>query len=228
VAFFTAYWPTFDFEGSCCGFPVTEILQHYGKIDLLSRQGVNSVSELEPDDELTSLINVYNNNCVACHLVNNVAIEPGTEAYTEQLKKLYSEAEAGTPIYFEFYPYSEHPMKAIAQGNAVDIFDGAHGILITGAYTSENGQHVLIACDCNSTSYVNGGCDTVIINEDFTEIEYWGNTLNGFSWNDDMSQFDSFKLEGVSNPFSWHIAFFCHLIDTLKQLLALFGIKLPF
>ncbi len=80
---------------------------------------------------------------------------------------------------------------------------------------------MLIACDCNSTAYVNGGCDIVTINEDFTEISYHG-TLNGFSWNDDVSQFDSFKLSGVSNPFAWHIAFIRHFLDTFRQSLAMF------
>lgn len=222
LTYMTVYWPTYDFAGSCTGFPITEMLQHYGKIDLLSAQNAKSLSELEPTEELTSIINVYNNNCVACHLVNNVGIDPGTDAYTAQLKKLYETAEKGTPIYFEFYPGGEHPMKAIATGEPEEIFNGAHGILITGAYTAADGSHVLIACDCNSTAYVNGGCNTVIINEDFTEIEYWGETLNGFSWNDDVSQFDSFKLTGVSNPFAWHIAFIRHFLDTFRQILAIF------
>ena len=219
------YWPTLDFAGSCTGFPITELLQHYGKIDLLSAQGASSLSELEPTEELLSKINVYNNNAVACHLVNNVAIDPGSEGYTAQLKKLYATLAEGTPVYFEFYPGGEHPMKIIATGDveaAKSFWDatGAHGILLTGAYTAADGSHVLIACDCNSTNYVNGGCDVVTINADFTEIEY-GGTLYGFSWNDDMSQFDSFRLEGVSNPLAWHIAFFRHIVDTLKQIFAL-------
>ena len=39
IVFFSVYWPTLEFYGSCCGFPITELLQHYGKIDLLARQG---------------------------------------------------------------------------------------------------------------------------------------------------------------------------------------------
>ena len=226
----TVYWPTFDFAGSCTGFPITEMLQHYGRIDLLSAQGASCVAELEPTEELTSIINVYNNNVVACHLVNNAGIDPGSEAYTAQLKKLYETAEKGTPVYFEFYPGGEHPMKIISEGDvggATNFWSsGAHGILLTGAYRATDGTHILIACDCNSTAYVNGGCDIVTIDEDFTEIEYWGETLNGFSWNDDVSQFDSFKLTGVSNPFSWHIAFFRHFFDTFRQIISLlFSIK---
>lgn len=226
LTYMTVYWPTYSFNGSCCGFPVTELLQHYGRIDLLSAQNARSLSELEPTEELTSIINVYNNNCVACHLVNNVGIDPGTDAYSAQLRKLYEMAEQGKPIYFEFYPGGEHPMKAIATGEPEEIFNGAHGILITGAYTAADGTHILIACDCNSTAYVNGGCNIVTIDGDFTEISY-GGTLNGFSWNDDVSQFDSFKLSGVSNPFAWHIAFIRHFLDTFRQILAMFMKNLP-
>ena len=226
LTYLTVYWPTYSFRGSCCGFPVTELLQHYGKIDLLSAQDAASVSELEPTEELTSIINVYNNNCVACHLVNNMGIDPGTEEYTAQLKKLYETLEQGTPVYFEFYPDSQHPMKTVATLDAESAADFlsnicVHGILLTGAYTASDGSHVLIACDCNYTNYVEGGCNVVTINEDFTEIRY-GGALNGFSWNDDVSQFDSFKLTGVSNPFSWHIAFFRHFFDTFRQILSLF------
>ena len=230
TVFFTVYWPTFEYHGSCCGFPVTELLQHYGKIDLLSTQGVSSLSELEPTDEPISTINVYNNNCVPCHLVNNVAIEPGSEAYTEQLKKLYATVEKGTPVYFEYYPGgNEHPLNILATSKSIgeidERFDDAHGILITGAYTDVDGRHVLISCDCNSTSYSQGRCDILTIDPDFTEITY-GFVLNGFSWNDDVSQFDSFRLEGVSNPFAWHIAFFRHFVDMFRQIFALmFGKK---
>ena len=234
LAYLSVYWPTYSFMGSCCGFPVTELLQHYGKIDLLSAQGVSSVSELEPTEELTSIINVYNNNCVACHLVNNVGIDPGTEEYTAQLKKLYETLEQGTPVYFEFYPYGQHPMKTIATLDAESAADflsdlGAHGILLTGAYTADDGSHVIIACDCNSSAYSYGGCDTLVIDKDFTQIDYIDSygVLYGFSWNDDVSQFDSFKLTGVSNPFAWHIAFIRHFLDTFRQILAMFMKNLP-
>ena len=224
LAFMTVYWPTFDFYGSCCGFPITELLQHYGKIDLLSAQGASCVAELEPTDELTSIINTYNDNCVACHFVNNVALDPGSEAYTAQLKKLYETLEQGTPVYFEFYLGDAHPMKQLAEGTFAEEYGDTHGILLTGAYTADDGSHVIIACDCNSIAYSYGSCDKLVIDKDFTQIDYIDGhgVLYGFSWNDDVSQFDSFKLEGVSNPFAWHIAFFRHFFDTFKQLLALF------
>ena len=229
LAFFNIYWPTFDFHGSCCGFPITELLQHYGKIDLLSAQGASSVSELEPTDELTSIINVYNDNCVACHFVNNVAIDPGSDAYTAQLKKLYATVEQGTPVYFELYPGGAHPMKQLAEGTFIEEYGDAHGILLTGAYTADDGSHVIIACDCNSSAYSYGGCDTLVIDKDFTQIDYIDSygVLYGFSWNDDVSQFDSFKLTGVSNPFAWHIAFIRHFLDTFRQILAMFMKNLP-
>jgi len=50
------------------------------------------------------------------------------------------------------------------------------------------------------------------------KIPYWDEALYGFSWNDDVSQFDPLKLSSVSNPFAWHINFFRHVIDSLKQI----------
>ena len=229
-AYLTLYWPTMEFVGSCCGFPITTMLQHEGKLDLLSRQGVQNVCELEPDEELQSLINYYNNQAVACHVANNLAINPGTAAYTEQLKSLYAVLEKGTPVYFELYPDSQHPVKTIATRSWGDNIE-AHGILLTGAYTDADGRHILIAWDNNSGNYVGGTCDILYINEDFTEIHermgydwYGDGLLNGFSWNDDLSALDSFKAEGVSNPVAWHVAFLQHLRSFLQQLFDLFGI----
>lgn len=222
-AFFTLLWPTLDFAGSCCGFPVAELLQHYGKIDILSRQGVRSVSELQPDDELVSTISFYNVHAAACHPVNHVGIERGTAAYSEQLHALYDTLENGNPVYFEFYAGSRHPMQSLAIKRPQDIFKGAHGILLTGAYTDDKGNHILIACDCNSLEYARGRCDIVYINPDFTNIWHgWSSSpLDGFSWNDSVDQFDSFPAEGIPNPLAWHIELFKNGSSAIKQIVSL-------
>lgn len=225
----TMYWPTSYWDGSCCGFPLTEILQHEGKIDMLSRQGVQTVSELEPDEELISFINFYNSQAVACHITNHMALDPGTADYTKELKALYETLEKGKPVYFEFYPGSQQPIKSILSGNPEDI-TAVHGILLTGAYTDGNGNHILIAHDNRSEAYSLGRCDIVYINEDFTEIysmyynDRWNNDdspLNGFSWADDLTAYDSFKAEGVSNPFAWHIAFLRNCLSLFRQIFSL-------
>ena len=225
-AYLTLVWPTLAFQGSCCGFPITALLQHYGKIDLLSRQGVGTVRELKPDDELVSTINFYNVMAAVCNPVNHTGIERGTEEYSRQLRALYETLEGGTPVYFEFYPDSRHPLQSIAVGQPLGVFDGAHGILLTGAYTDGDGNHILIAWDNNSSEYPNGWCDVVYINADFTEIyndnyNWDGDPLDGFSWSDSVKQYESFPADGVSNPFGWHIQLFKNGLSTLRQILPL-------
>lgn len=222
--FFTAFWTTSRFSGSCCGFPITALLQHYGKIDLLSDQGVENVSELKPDENIQSTINFYNNAAAAVHLVNHWGVYPGTKEYSNQLKALYETVESGTPVYFEYYPGSQHPMKTIKElllppyRGSLDSLE-AHGILASGAFTDSDGNHILLCWNNNSEEYSRGYADIYIINEDFTEIYsgYYGNALNGFSWNADMSTFESFPADGVPNPFAWHIQFIKHMFELIKH-----------
>ncbi|MBQ7542133.1 MAG: hypothetical protein IJT44_07580 [Clostridia bacterium] len=220
--YMTLFWPTQIFIGSCCGFPITVLLQHYGKLDLLSPQGVSCVAELEPDDLVQSTINYYNNQAVACHLVNHVAINPGGKEYTAQLQAMYRTLEQGTPVYLEIYGES-HPLKTILTGNLSDGIGGVHGVLLTGAYTDAQGNHILIMYDNNSSMYPSGRCNVLYIDPDFTQLSgsifYFGiETLNGFSWNEDVSQFDSFKTQGVSNPFAWHRQFWKNLPSLVRQI----------
>ncbi len=241
LVFMTYFWPDMDFGGSCCGFAVASLLQHYGKIDLLSEQGVDNVRDLEATDEIQSTINVYNNAAVAAHLVNHWAFDPGTKEYTRQLKDLYATLEAGTPVYFELYPFSdEAPLKAISKiitdpfNNSIfslfNIANGAHGIVLTGAYTNDKGDHILLGYDNNSSNYASGYFDFYRIDPDFTEIDegyYYteidddGNyieeydALCGFSWNEDLSVYESFPDKGVPNPFAWHIEFIQHIFELI-------------
>ena len=234
LTFFMTVWPTQEFDGSCCGFPVATMLQYYGKLDLLSRQGVSKVSELQPDEELQSIVNFYNNQCVAAHVTNHNAIERGTAEYRAQLKKLYETLQDGTPVYFEFYPGAQHPLKTSSiediQGFTTS---GAHSILLTGAYTDGKGNHVLIGWDNRSSCYANGTCDILYIDNGFNDViercYYDKNTfyvLDGFSWNEDISVYDSFKVEGTPNPLAWHKAFFKNLKSLLQQLFDLFWQRL--
>ena len=226
LAFYGLYWPTVEHVGSCTGIAITELLQYHGKIDLLSRQGVETVAELEPDEDLQSIVNFYSLQAIPAHLVTNMGVDPGTEEYSRQLKALYETVAAGKPVYFEFYMGQQHPMKTIVESGPLAIGNVGHSIVLTGAYTDGGGSHILIACDCNYTDYSDGTCDIVYINEDFTEIykpyyQAWGEPLRGFSWTDEVDQFDSLKAEGVPNPVSWHAAFLRHLSSFLTQLFAL-------
>ena len=230
LTFFMTVWPTQEFDGSCCGFPIATMLQYYGKLDLLSRQGVSKVSELEPDEELQSIINFYNNQCTAAHVTNHNAIERGTAEYRNQLKMLYETLLDGTPVYFEFYPGGHHPLKTASIDEIKDFATtGAHGILLTGAYTDGKGNRILIGWDNRSSCYANGTCDIFYIDEAFTDLYeqcyYDSDTyylLDGFSWNEDISAYDSLKVEGNPEPLAWYKALFKNLKSLLQQLFDLF------
>lgn len=228
LTYLALYWPNVSFVGSCTGFALTELLQHYGKIDLLSRQGVSTVRELEPDDELQSAINFYAVQAIPGHVTYRMGIDPGSRAYTEQLHALYDTVASGTPVYFEFYLDEQHPMKTIFKPGSGEISIG-HSIVLTGAYTDANGNHILIAADCNSSNYVSGTCTTLYIDPDFTELHYptWmegDKPLDGFSWTEELSQFDALPLEGTPNPVAWYKVFFRNLGSLLSQI---FGLYLP-
>lgn len=233
LVFITYFWPNLK-TGACCGFAITSLLQHYGKIDILSEQGVDNVRELEPTEDIQSVINSYNNAAVAAHLVNHWAFDPGTKEYTRQLKDLYATLEAGTPVYFELYSSPEGiPLKAVSQilkdpfnNSPLSLFDvagGSHGIVLTGAYTNDKGDHILLGYDNNSTGYSHGSFDIYRIDPDFTEIDdgcYYGgenNALSGFTWNDDMSVYESFPTEGIPNPFAWHVEFIQHIFELISH-----------
>lgn len=215
----TAYWPTFEWSGSCCGFPITILLQHYGKIDMLSEQNVKTVSELEPTENVISRINFYNNQAVSAFPTDNMGIEPGTKEYTRQLKKLYKTVESGTPVYFECYYDSEHPLM-ILKNIDLDKIAGAHGVLLTGAYTDQNGNHIILGHNNNSSKYMNGVADIYTIDKDFTAIyDNYGTYLNGFSWNAEILHFESFPAEGLPNPFAWHISFLKNLFTNIIEMI---------
>ncbi|MBQ6019154.1 MAG: hypothetical protein IJL26_03145 [Clostridia bacterium] len=224
-AFMTYYYPTMRFGGSCSGIVTAELLQHYGKLDLLSGQGVDTVAELEPDDHVISVLNYYGiqGNSLA-YFAGKMAIDPGTEEYSAQLRRLYDTVASGKPVKFSFYASSPHPVKAVLKPGSGKTGVG-HAILLTGAYTDADGRHVLIAHDNNSTAYANGYCETLFIDGAFTEItypEYSASPLTGFSWLDDVSAYDSFAVEGTINPLAWHIEFFRNLLSLLKQIFGLY------
>lgn len=220
----TYYYPTMRFKGSCAGIVISEILQHEGKLDLLSPQGVDTVAELAPDDHLLSTINFYGIQQNTYGIVpERAAIDPGTPEYSAQLRALYETAASGRPVYFGLYS-GQHPFKAILKPWA-GKFQGGHAVLVTGAYTDADGRHILIVCDSNSAAYGNGYCNTLYIDADFTEIffpDYFSAPLTGFSWTDGAPQYDSLPAEGPIDPFAWHIEFFKNLLSLLRQIFGMY------
>ena len=222
LTYYALYWPTVNFTGSCTGIALTELLQHEGKLDLLSRQGVGTVHELEPDEVLQSTINFYAVQAIPAHMTNHMAIDPSSKEYSAQLHALYDTLAAGKPVYFEFYLDEQHPMKTIFKPGSGDISIG-HSIVLTGAYTDAKGNPILIAADNCYSEYGDGTCTTLFMDPDFTQLYYptWmgGEALDGFSWTEDFSQFDALSIEGTPNPLAWHAAFFRNLSSLLRQIL---------
>ena len=220
LTYYALYGPTVDFTGSCTGIAMTELLQHTGKLDLLSRQGVGTVRELQPDEELQSIINFYAVQAIPAHLTCHMGIDPGSKDYSAQLRALYDTLCAGKPVYFEFYLDEQHPMKTIFKPGSGEISIG-HSIVLTGAYTDANGNHILIAADCCYPDYAEGTCTTLFIDPDFTDLYYptWlgGEPLDGFSWTEDFSQYDALSIEGTPNPLAWHTAFLRNLGSLTRQ-----------
>ena len=84
--------------------------------------------------------------------------------------------ESGTPVYFELYGDGPHLLRRIVLDplSIAEEFSGltAHGVVLTGAYTDADGNHILIMYDNNSRDYANGSCDIIYIdpNQDLKEV----------------------------------------------------------
>lgn len=215
----TVVWPTLEFNGSCCGFPIAVLMQHNGKIDLLKEQNVSTVSELKPTEDMISLLNFYNVQAVPCELTNNMGLEVGTKDFTRQLKKLYDTVAGGKPVYFEYLYGDQHILRSVFRLD-IDKISAVHGILITAAYTDDKGNHILLGDNNMYSSYCKGNPQVFYINSDFTKFyDDFDDECKCFSWSADVDRYETFKADGVSNPFSWHISFFKNIFENLFELI---------
>lgn len=206
-----ATYPNWDWRGSCYGISAVTALQHYGLLDLASTQNVSSLSEMEIDEELISTINYYQANVASSFPVENKAFAPNTSSYRRQLKYLYESAEKGNISIFTFY-------EGLAWTTS------GHAILITGAYTDIDGNHILIAYDCNSPYYYNNNFRSrLVISPDFKSITYgYHGEIGAFNWTDDFSQFKAFDINGETDTVSWYKALFKHLAELFRRLKDIF------
>ena len=211
-----ASYPLRSFMGSCFGISVTSAMQHLGMIDMLSMQeGAQNVRDLEPTPELVSFINYYQAQATRSIVTDNAAVNPGSAAYTWQLKQLYNSVKAGNLVRFGF---------SLLQNPTPN-----HEILIIGAYDDLKGNHVLLTYDSNYGSAFarNDIVTTFVINPDFTYMESdQYNYVYSFYWSDDFSGFESFNVDGSGNPFAFQKsliarikAFFAMLKDILRTLI---------
>ena len=199
-----ASFPLRSFMGACYGISVTSALQHLGMIDMLPMQeGAQNVRDLEPTPELVSLINYYQAQATRSMVTDNAAMNPGSAAYSWQLKQLYESVKSGNLVRFGF---------SLLQNPTPN-----HEILIIGAYDDTEGNHVLLTYDSNygSDFAQNDIITTFVINPDFTYMESEQyNYVYSFYWSDDFSGFESFNVDGSGNPF----AFQKSLIARIKAL----------
>lgn len=207
-----ATYPIRPFMGACYGISITSAMQHLGMIDMLPMQeGAENLRDLEPTPELVSFINYYQAQSMRGMIADYSAMNPGSAAYTYQLKKLYETVKAGNIVRFGF---------SLLQNPTPN-----HEILIIGAYDDVAGNHVLLTYDSNYGSAFAGGdiVTTFVINPDFTHMESARyNYVYSFYWSDDFSGFESFKIDGSGNPFAFQKSLFTkikELFVMLKDLL---------
>lgn len=218
-----------DWGGSCCGFPPAILMQHYGLIDLTAEQGVDTVAELEPTENLTSALNFYNAAAPAGVLCANKASVPGSEDYKAQVKKLYETVESGKPVIC--YINCGYLKNLTAKGvlglfgqlfkdgisETIETLANTHCILLTGAYTDSQGNLTFIGYDENEASYNQGEPQIYVVKgdyEDVVEVSYYGikysHSLGAFAWLDDVSCYNSFKADGDIDPTAWYSYYLSH------------------
>lgn len=205
-------YPLSMWGGSCYGMSLTVALQHYGMLDLLSYQeGAANVSELEPSPKLVSCINYYQAQEMTARMTQTVADYPGTPWYSAQLKNMYNEVASGKIVLFGFY-----------ENHSFD--SSGHAILLTGAYDDLEGNHILLAYDCNYGSwYTDGVATRLIIDPDFNVMasEMYG-LITGFDWLSDLSGFDSFRIDGGGDSLSWFRSMINHIRSVFQTILDFF------
>lgn len=205
-------YPYTQWGGSCYGMSVTAALQHYGLLDLLRYQdGAECVRELEPSPELISCINYYQGQEYPASMVQNSADFPGTYNYSYQLGKMYNEVKNGKIVIFGFY--ENHSFDSMG-----------HAVLLTGAYDDLDGNHVLVAYDCNYGSWYTDGIATLyVISPDFSRMasEMYGEII-GFDWLSDLSCFESFDINGGGDATGWYMSIINHIRDFFEMILSFF------
>lgn len=209
--------------GSCCGFPIAAIMQHYGMIDLLSENDASSVRALAPDKKITSALNFYNAVTPAAVACANKA-QSGTEEYKTQVKNLFETVSSGNPAvcfihcgYVNDISY-ESPRSIIkgilSQGirKLKDSFKNTHCILLTGAYVDGGGNRIFIGYDENDASYCRGEPQIYMVMDDYETIfridSYDFEVLGSIAWFDDVSFLESFKADGETDPSAWY-SYYC-------------------
>ncbi len=202
-----ATYPQWPWQGSCYGIAAVTALDHYGIIDVKATQNAENLIDMELDKELLSYINYYQAAVAGSFLIEDKAFITNNFAYTRCLYNMFNSVKDGNIVIFTFY-----------EGPAFTTF--GHTVLFTGAYTDENGNHVLIAYDCNyPMNYYEGDYSTrFIIEPDFSDIHYENaDSIGAINWTDDFSQFKAFDIDGNTDTLAWYKALINHFIEMFTR-----------
>lgn len=202
-----ATFPQWPWQGSCYGIAAVTALDHYGIIDVKATQNAENLIDMKNDAELISYINYYQACVAGSFLIEDKAFITENYAYTRSLYNMYNSVKDGNIVIFTFY-----------EGPAFTTY--GHTVLFTGAYTDENGNHVLIAYDCNyPMDYYNGEYTTrFVIEPDFSDIHYeHADSIGAINWTDDFTQFRAFDIDGNTDTISWYKALINHFVEMFTR-----------
>lgn len=210
-------YPKWPWNGSCYGMSTLAFLHHYGVIDALDGRQEKCIAELTNEDAVLSMINYYQWSAAGSFLCENFALNKGTKMYSQQLRDLYDSVADGNIVLFTYYP--------------TGIFEqSGHTILLTGAYTQEDGTKVLVAYDCNNPEdYCNQDFEQrYYIDADFTTIKRgydyptnWYMDVGAFNWTDDYAHFEAFDINGGGSVLTWYGHYFSQIFSKIKTLFGL-------
>lgn len=206
VSIVLATYRDWDFAGSCYGMSVVTALQHYGLIDILPMQNAACMNDMQPDEALISLINYYQTQTATSFPAENKALVKGSPNMRQQFRDLYRTVSGGNIVILTYF---REGMKEITE---------AHVILLTGCYTTAEGDLAFIVYDCNSGDYESGWYDEVFrVPAGGDAAVYDGDVIDAFFWTDDFSRFQSFDINKKGTPLAWYLSYFRHVIEVLTS-----------
>ena len=180
-----------DWNGACFGFCLAEMLAKNGRFNPSDYQDVKYISELEPTDEVMSMLNYYHIVQFVDSQIERTSGRKGTDSYRSLLKETYETVESGSPVIFGLY---------------TDEY--AHAVVFTGCYTLPDGSHVFLGYDPNNTDYADGNACMFVASSDFSLIKYHTRDIENFKIYDEFTHFESFTYNGIYDPLKWQKYYF--------------------
>lgn len=198
-------YPSWEFTGSCYGMAASVFLNYYDAAEFIPATGAENLSEIRLTGDVISMVNYYQAQAASSYLCENIAPNPGTAVYAENLKNVYETLESGLPVLLTYYKDD----YLVTMG---------HTVTLTGAFEDDSGNKYVVGYDSNF-DYVNGECHYFRISPDYKEFNNCYNSpsrttisrVTGFNWTADYEQFTAFDINGEGNPLVWYKIFFGHI-----------------